>query len=815
MSITTSLALNSYTLDVTLFIEGVPYVFGTRAGLSHPMTDLDSNTLTNMGATASVSALIPDQINIGAGTLNWETLIMEPASLSFGIVSSSTWDRYFMRRTAESFSSEITYSGTSLVFPYSVTAGTAYGLTDPAARVDTLIYSGRESMKVTAWAGPGSYFFTVSRAYADFPGAQHAHPAGSTFSWSPPQWIGRRCEVRTWLNGETQRVVYGVIQASPVFDKEKQSWSIQIKDTMSMIDRKIALGFTGGECITSVSAAAISGSVALVVQPTDDWQDEVGDNTAQDNGHLLVTDAAGKSAIAPIVQFNNGGTSMSVYLADVLDLNYPTIRSAKRCYVFRGYPMIAALNVLMSKAGGNSQSVTITETAQAIGDRLFGQVQDTGDAEDQALSYGQEKRFGAAINKIFLDVWSSLGTSDLAEAARTYVPGFCYVLGANGEEDLIGLLSEVAHTCGGFWFLNRKGQISFRRFAAIAPGSSVSAGSGQTAYTVTDEHLSRDGSSWISLDDESEAIATQTIECNWDPASGKYLATFNLMDMATHEAYRERANNSKAGRRGLYVRTPGAPPDLPSGLSPSFVDREVFRTQMERVAQQRNRGLRKYNLRLPWRFSQIQPGDVISLTTDHLIDFTGSVGAGLSAFKVLALQVKTDVRAAQVDVECVETTTTLLLPPVLQVASYDAGTKVITLVTGAGLEWDKTNNAAPLDYFDGSAGSYSSFIDSIGVLDESASPPYSALLTLAVASFTATTITLSAVPATAPAAGDLIYLDISTTPPATAANIYGHTMDSYAFGQHYVSPVDMTEDYPGYGYSLWIDGGEWPVRRWM
>ena len=811
MSITTSLALNSYTLDVTLFIEGVPYVFGTRAGLPHPMMDLDSNTLTNMGATASVSALIPDQINIGAGTLNWETLIMEPASLSFGIVSSSTWDRYFMRRTAESFSSEISYSGTTLAYPYAVTAGAPYSFTDATGRVGMLIYSGRESMMVTD-VDTLNWHFTVSRAYADFPGAQHIHGAGSTFSWSPPQWIGRRCEARIWLNGETQRVVYGVIQASPAFDKEKQSWSVQIKDTMSMIDRKIALGFTGGECTTWINP---TGTPTLEVYPTEDWRDEVGDNTAQDKGHLLVTDTEGRSCITPILAFGNSGTSMSVSLSNVIiDVDTEKVSTAKRCYIFRGYPMIAALNVLMSKAGGNSQSITITETAQAIGDRLFGQVMDTGDAEDQALSYGQEKRFGAAINKIFLDVWSSLSTSDLAEAARAYVPGFCYVLGLNGEEDLIGLLSEVAHAHGGFWFLNRQGQISFRRFAAIAPGSSVSAGSGQTAYTVTDEHLSRDGSSWISLDDESEAIATQTIECNWDPVAGKYLATFNLLDMATHEAYREKANNSKASRRGLYVRTPGAAPDLPSGLSPSFVEREVLRTQMERVAQQRNRGLRKYNLRLPWRFSQIQPGDVISLTTDHLIDFTGSVGTGLSAFKVLALQVKTDVRAAQVDVECVETTTTLLLPPVLQVASYDAGTKVITLVTGAGLEWDKTNNAAPLAYFDGSAGSYSSFIDSIGVLDESASPPYSALLTLAVASFTATTITLSGVPATAPAAGDLIYLDISTTPPATTANIYGHTMDSYAFGQHYLSPEDMTEDFPGYGYSLWIDGGEWPVRRW-
>ena len=51
MAIADSIALQAHKLDVTLFIEGVPIVFGTRAGLSHPMTDLDGNTLTAMGDT--------------------------------------------------------------------------------------------------------------------------------------------------------------------------------------------------------------------------------------------------------------------------------------------------------------------------------------------------------------------------------------------------------------------------------------------------------------------------------------------------------------------------------------------------------------------------------------------------------------------------------------------------------------------------------------------------------------------------------------------------------------------------------------------
>lgn len=802
MTVATQLStLKHAELDVTLFIEGIPYVFGTRAGLSHPMTDMDGNTLTNMGATTSVSALPPEGIELGSPSMDWETLIMQPASMSFTIASSSTWDQYFMRRLDDSFNtSELSYSGTTVQYPY-------YYWVDAPAKDKAMLYCGRESMQITFVDSPPYFKYTVTRAYADFPGTQARHDSGETFYFSPPTFIGRRCEVRIWLGGTTQRVVYGVIQASPSFDAAGMVWKIQAKDTMSMLDRKIAVGMTGGAATFANFGIDINGSNGVEILASPEWVDEVGADTAEEAGHLLVKDSDGHAAICNIASFDVLGVAMRVLVSQLGDVDMRKINEARRCYLLKGYPMRAALSVLMSKAGGNTQSVTITGSDRAIGDRYFGTALDV--SANQPLVYGQEKRFGASIHKIFLDVWSNLDTSDLAEAVRTHVPGFCYTLGLNGEEDLLGFLSEVAHACAGFWFLNYKGQISFRRLGPLTPGAGPS---GQSLHTITDDHLARDGSSWISLDDESEALATQTIECNWDPMAAKYLATFNLIDRRVHEAYREKANNAKAQRRGLYVRVPGAPQSFVRGLNPGLVDREMFRTQMERIAVWRNQGLRKYNLRLPWKFSLMQPGDRISLTSNNLIDFNG-VGSRLSGFNLMALQVKLDVKGPWVDVEAVEMRRAYVLPPVLEVASYDAGTKTITLKTGASLEWDSLSYDTPTDWIDGSAGGYSTVIGTQVILDESASPAYSARAQLAIASITATTIVLTATTGITPAAGDLIHTTLDSVTD-TSANIYGHTQDDLAFGSNYISPTDMTQDAPPYGWSLWIDGDDHETRRW-
>lgn len=797
-------------LDVTLFIEGIPKVFGTRAGLSHPMEDMDGNAITVMPKTTSVGALPWDGLSIGQGTLNWESLIVEPGTCTVNIASASAWDEYFMRRLDESFDvmGSLTYAGTTLNWPYAVTNGQLYGLTDPTGRIGTMLYCERESMLITD-CDLMSWEFTVTRGYADFPGAQSMHAAGSTFSWSPPQWIGRRCELRIWLGDTTQRVIYGVIQDSPAFDKAGQSWRIVFKDVMSMLDRKLAIGMTGGTASAYMQEAAVNNLPAVVITPSPDWLDEIGDDTAEEAGHILIKDSDENASIASIWQFNNSGATVSVPASHVIGtgVNIEKVTEARRCYVFRGYPMRAALTVLMSKAGGNTQSVTVSGSDRAIGDRLFGQVLDTPDAEDQALGYGQEKRFGAALHKLFLDVHSSLSTSDLGEAVRTFTPGFCYCLGLNGEEDLIGFLSEVAHACGGFWFMNYKGQISFRRLMAYYPGVTPA---GRTTHTVTDSDLARDGTSWVSLDDESEAIATQTIECNWDPVAGKFLATFNLIDQATHNAYREKANNIKAQRRGLYVRVPGAPQEFTPGLAPGAMDREVFRTQMERITQARNKGLRKYNLRLPWKYSQMQPGDHITLTSAHLIDFTGR-GITVSGMRVMPTQVRLDIKGAWVDVECVEVKRGLVLPPVLQVSSYDAGTKTITLVSGGSLEWDETDNTRPADYVDVSGSAF----DALYLLDESAAPAYSASAMLTgVTVASPTSIVLSFAPAITPAAGDLIMVYRVEAPPASEINAYGQTQDDFAVAQGYIDGTNPLQSGYIYGQGIFIDGGDFPVRRW-
>lgn len=168
-------------------------------------------------------------------------------------------------------------------------------------------------------------------------------------------------------------------------------------------------------------------------------------------------------------------------------------------------------------------------------------------------------------------------------------------------------------------------------------------------------------------------------------------------------------------------------------------------------------GLRKYRIKLPWRFHTIVPGDVVSVTHEALSDFAGSYLSGTKLEIVSSGSL--DLRNGTVEFEAHETWTGKLISPTGKVSSWVAGTKTITLAASAKYGGSTT----PGNYF--AAGWV------VRVCDYSSSPRFSTVSSPhTISSVTATTIVLATSPSFTPAAGDIVMQASYTNATNTTTN---------------------------------------------
>ena len=230
-------SLYSHDVHVTLLIDGIPILFGTRAGLAHPL-----DTTTNAPSSlTSIDALIYDSVKFGKQELNQEGRMVRPSAMQMSlrlsdVDDSEQWDNYFLMRKdpALTLAAALTETGTS------VTPNTTSGLL-----VGEVLHVHGESMKITAIPGT----VTVQRNFCRLTKAlrTQAHDIGSEVRKQPRHWMGRWCEVRIWVGTDTQQIWYMQLNGPPERDERTQQWKLGFSDILRVLDRDIAVGFDGAD----------------------------------------------------------------------------------------------------------------------------------------------------------------------------------------------------------------------------------------------------------------------------------------------------------------------------------------------------------------------------------------------------------------------------------------------------------------------------------------------------------------------------------------------------------------------------------------
>lgn len=694
-------AVSTHKVGFTLFVDGVPLLFGTRAGLVYPT----SGGITNppSGTLTSNDGIVKGSLSLEGQALNYETLMVHPTSASLRLRLSSTWDTYFRRRDnlGVYLLADVTETATGI----SVSSTSGMSVDDP-------IYINRETMRITNVNSSTS--LDVARNYCALSANSrggHAHKAGAIVSKQPRFHIGRMCELRAFM-GEpestsgTSSVVTKILSlaASPTYDIEAVAWVLSFHDAMRLFDRKVAVGFRGST-VDGLDVVTSGGQskYALTLGESREFA------TSTEDGHLVLQYEDGTYQVAKIDAYDSGRPVVQHVTGSPV--------SARRCYVFRGSPMQMALRVLMSDRGLGSAS----GTNHATYDTLFG-ITSTGASATRRLETGEaECRFGAAIPATMIDVTGLTAASLLNEN----VQGFTYFLGVKGEDDLLSILEEVAWALRGFWYFTDDGKLSFKRF--------VGALTGATTTTINASDWQKN-SSLTSVDDESEIVHTITIKCNHDPNEDKLRGEVNLFYSEQKETHRDIDGKVTIERKGLYATLPGQNQDVLytfGGVVPSRTNVQAIQAHADRIFALRARGIRKYTLRLPWEFSTLKPGDRVSVTSDKHIAFDGNTLSS-TVLEVVSVALR-PLDPGPVEVHLRDTWPSRRLNPTAKVSSRSGFD--VTLATGS--KWEASPGTSP--------GTWFAVGWKVRVYDYSASPRYSQVLDTTVSAVTATVLTLASI----------------------------------------------------------------------
>jgi hypothetical protein len=524
-------------------------------------------------------------------------------------------------------------------------------------------------------------------------------------------------------------------------------WRLQFSDTSKLLDRKIATGFKG----TAVSSLTNVNGFEITLEDTREF------TTATDNGSMIGWTEDGTVLVDEIGGYDS--SALVVYGQSWNAIDWQSITKLRRCYVFTGSPMLAALKVLLSDRGLGSGSGTNHTTY----DVLFGITSSSASASRRVEAGQVECRFGAAIPAALIDTDTLTGA-----LLHRQAPGFFYVLGANGEENLLDFLEEVAWFLGGFWYTNADGKISFRLFSA-------SDAYGITATTVNESHLLTSTPA-VSVDDESTALHTVSIKCNFDHVANEFAGSVAVINEGTRELYRDTAGTLEIERRGLIVDLPGqsaAQVVGPFATAPQPASMDAIRSTLDRALYRTAYGQRRYTLHLPWGFHQLLPGSRVSVTASFLHDMAGNTLSG-TVLDVVRIDIDASPSAmAPVVVQAVDSWASKRVAPTVEIASI-AGA-VVTLEATS--KWHA--GSTPARWF--AAGWRCK------VFDLSVSPPFSASEAVVISSIDSDTqLTLTGSPTLAVDAGDILTLDTYDSDDTHVANAaqslnqhnYGHQADA-------------------------------------
>lgn len=747
MSYTSALQVGKSTrAHACLVIDGIPVLFGTRSGLT-----LDTTSVFINGPTSLTSAAAMLEVpTLDGQKLNFDSLVVEPGGAKVVLRRSPAWDKYFQSRRP----------GTRLTQALNGTQISSFSVaSNSTITAGQVAYIDRECVLVDALDGPQGIEL-VSRQYCTLVTNREStlHTIGSFVSPVPPSLIGRSAELHVWSSETDSTLLRRLILKHVQPDNARGVWELSFEDCMALYDKKVASGYDAAVVKrTAYNNSSSNPTVTIDVNDDPQFAPTVGgvDGAVmvRHGGYAFIGDIAsydGNNPQVSMLEFAGvtGPQGGSPYFSLFVNSNIDDDTTARRVYVLTGNPMTALLRVLLSDRGDGDNSATY--------DVLHG-VTASGTGGGDALSaYETERRMGAAIPSAMLNLSTSgdglLNPSVLNEATS----GFAYVLGHDGEESLLELMRDVAIHHQGFFYNNNEGKLSFKRLAGTYPSTTVDA-------ALTETNVLRI-SSLVSVNDETEVVHTIGVDCNYDPGNSKFLGKVNVRYARTHELYKDSGRELIVKCRAFMVQEPQLSLPLYAyayGVAPTTLADLISR--FNRQFYRRQSGVRKVKVSVPWRYSTLVPGSVVTLTHSGYDALNGSAFTGE---KMLVTAVdKLDIATGVVDLQLEEVWTGKPVCPAGRVSSWSGGPPQVATLTSSS---KYGGGAIPGDYF--------AVGDKVRIFDYSASPPFStASAVLTVSAKTSTTVTVTGVVGFTPAAGDVLvyaqYDDADNTADNVAESI--------------------------------------------
>lgn len=711
-------------LDLVLIVDGIPVLFGTRAGRTH-----DGVNVTNPPAGwTSVEAIVKKSIKLGEQAIDWDSMFVQPSKVSMQIASSPAWDTYF---------DALTDPIGKLIGSIDNATGDV-GFDDANAFTDgQYVYLDQETILLGTIVDPT--FTGCTRGCIALPGNLPAkHESGDLIYSSPPTMIGRRATLRIYAGHADSDYVDWVgyrIAASPECDPG--TISITLDSGMSELAVKMATGFQG--CVSD-SVLPISGTGGetqydfriFSQYPVDEFLN------GDDLGQVMIAAPNGDTFICNVEDIQplaiGPTTAAEVYVtASAFVPSHPNENGAagvmateelegssiKRVYVSRDYPMRTVLTGLLSREGDGTNSVW---------DTMVGRLVDgSNPPDDNAAEY----RMGAGLDQSLVDLTA------LEEFKDVQIPGWNWIFGDKPDALALDMIEEAAWALGVIFFWGTNG-LSCQKLA----GRTVLV---ESDRVLTETSISRK-SSLKAVNDESQVLHTVTVDCNYPPGSDDAQVHVSVIHNRTKRLYRgtpiTQAGTLQLQRRGLWSEDSDHKPPL-GNVTFSTAQVVAIRQLNQRVFVKRGKPVRRYSVTLPW--CNIFPGDRVTLTHTRLRAFDGSYVNGLHCD---VTKVARNWNERNVVAFLDEAFNSPLIAPALRVASWNAGTLTLALSTN-NLTWGGGTN--PATFF--AAGW------AVEIHDRSSSPPFSdRYATTVVSTDSIDHVVIAGVPTFAPAAGDVVTL---------------------------------------------------------
>ena len=593
---------------------------------------------------------------------------------------------------------------------------------------ESILYDGRTAPFVINVAQRGAF---GSEAAVHFGGSEQ----GAGVFTKPPSWIGRRVKLIGYFekdDGSTTAALAQVLDTYRLEEAPKYlgngSWQLQcshLSDEFAV--RKVGVGindFNG-------SASIVSGNLALKSLALNRWTQGT---------------ASGAPPTQALVETEGGDV-------EIYDITSATSLTATTNGIFgRVQPSRVTLPLepkrfrhiaVLSGAGATPGERVLQMLASKVGDGVNGTYDVLG-GYNRTRFGGFEFHLGAGINAADLDTTAFLDVGG----------GGTWSNVIDGEREVSDVLFDFCLQLECFWYVNSAGQLTVKRLAedqSIAP------------TTIDDNTVI--GEPEVTYDEE--AIAPRvSLKCNYDPVSGDFEGTVNVVDVDLAARYPSATDTLELESRSVVVDPvavgdTGTVPRESAGLA--SVEVALRRIQ---VANGRGRALVRFSAHL----------DLLTLDLGQIVSLTAAVpnfesGTVAQTGRVTSLGPRIDDGEIDVVVELLDRA--FVIAPAAVIASRVGA--VLTLQTTG----PEVASASPGNMF-GDGNFVAHWDVSANLLEVNA-----------IASHTATTVTLSGVPTFAHGAGDFITVFQQNTSDV-AANSTGQVPLDFTYQMPDVPVVGTT-----------------------